>query len=344
MAKRTFVVAVDPYMDNFSVLGLRHMLANGDEVVIHNTPDFNMVGDKTIFNFDIFISGKLKQETFSTIVPSWRLVEIPRHGKVVQHCLLQQAAAAYSVDHTRRDFFINVPTWKQGWGGRNYPVRPGRMVVKPNDGARGIGQFVVDTHLVNIDAFLKSLNALLATEYTAESLAEFLAKYENAVTYHTGSENKPLEGLATLKEQGVIVQSVVEDISSEYRIITNKDCEPTYVQKRRIRDPESVFPQATGGGSLIDKDSIVDIDEMPGCVNRDMLNYLCRHAIGPMSSIDLFVTNDGHWGIFEFCNQFGISGIPQMIIHSMHVQFMEMIIDRYLTGEANSVYVRRVEI
>jgi len=330
MKNRTFVVAIDPNMDNFSVLGLRHTLKNGNDVVVHNDPAMNMQGAETVFNFDVYISGKRGFDPILVSAPRHRLIVVPRHTKSVQAALLQKAVADF--DGTPQHGFRHVPTWINGWGGRNYPCSTDRMVVKPGDGARGIGQFTVSTQNVNMDYFLKQLNKLVEGEHTQEKLDEFLSQFNGNVKYHTGSENFPLEGLGALKEDEIVVQEVIENIVKEYRVITDKNSRPAYWQERR-RPVGQNFPQATGGGAIIDHNALIMLVDIPSCINVALLEHLCRNVIGPLSSIDLFVTGDGSWGIFEYCNQFGISGVPQDVAFNLHAEFMQDIVDIYIEGE-----------
>jgi len=335
MTSRTIVLAIDPNMDNFSVLGLRHRTAKGHQVVIHNTPAINVQGTETVFNFDILITGQANGDGVNEHVPEHRICRIPRHKKFTQAVKLQQAVAAYGQQEPT--CFLNIPTWFNGWGGRNYPCAIEWMVVKPNDGARGIGHFTVATAYVNMDYFLKAMNKLLEGEHTQENFDAFIESFAGKVEYHTGGENYPFEGLESLKTDGVVVQSVIQNIGKEYRVITDKDCEPSYFQERRSRDPESKYPQATGGGAVIDIGMIKTHDDLPSCINMDLLRHLCKKVIGPMSSIDIFVTNDGYWGIFEYCNQFGISGVPQDYIFNLHATFVESLVANYIDYETSVV-------
>lgn len=337
MQNRTFVVAIDPGMDNFSVLGLRHTLRNGNSIVVHNHPAMNVQGAETVFNFDILISGKKEFDPILVSAPKHRLSVVPRHTKSTQAVLLQKTVAEY--DGNQQHSFLHVPTWINGWGGRNYPCSTERMVVKPGDGARGIGQFTVRTKNVNMDYFLRALNKLVEGEHSQEKLDEFIASFKGHVEYHAGAENFPLEGLGALKEDERVVQAVIENVVKEYRVITDKHSKPAYFQQRRLRDKESNFPQATGGGATIDLEMVVDVDSIPSCINLPLLNHICRDLIGPLSSIDLFVTGDGFWGIFEYCNQFGISGIPQDVVFNLHADFMQDIVDRYIEAEERKKFL-----
>lgn len=331
MKNHTFVVAIDPNMDNFSVLGLRHSLRNGNDIVVHNHPAMNVQGAETVFNFDILISGKKDFDPILVAAPRHRLAVVPRHTKSTQAVLLQKTVNGY-LGHPEHGF-LHVPTWINGWGGRNYPCSTDRMVVKPGDGARGIGQFTVNTKNVNMDYFLKDLGKLVEGEHTQEKLDAFLANFNGSVEYHPGAEHFPLEGLGALKEDELVVQEVIENVKYEYRVITDKHSKPAYFQQRRIRDDESSFPQATGGGGTINRSLVVDAHEIPSCVNMQLLEHICQELIGPLSSIDLFVTGEGMWGIFEYCNQFGISGIPQDIVFNLHAEFVQDLVDRYIEAE-----------
>lgn len=335
--KHRVVVVMDRLINNFDVLGTHIHLTNDIEVLIHFDKRVNMRGTDVNFNFDIMISNdKHDGVPYDRLLPSHRYVPLPRHDKFTQAALI----ARWSETLKDTAMFKPVPTWYVGTdASRNLPATTGRVVVKPLDGARGIGQFVVDVDKVHLAHFQARLGDYICGVITAEegkklSVAEFLERFQGAVTYHPGEENHDGEGLDSLRTQGAVVQSVIENVVVEYRIITGADATPVYVQRRGIREQTSVFPQATGSGYHLnpnDQCELEDVFGTPGSLEAFL--ELCRVVIGPMNSVDLFIMEDGRWGVFEFCNQFGITGLPSQVAEKIHREFLLSVVNNYLVIE-----------
>lgn len=338
--RRILTVITDHFINNLDVLGIHYKLSDEIELRIHRHPQVNIRGTEVSYNFDIMISNGGPNEgfNFGNVLPPHRYVKLARYDKFTQAIQLLNALEDYKATHDAMTClhakFLPVPTWFVGVNSnRSFPNVKGKVVIKPQDGARGIGQFVVDTLYINLHQFNKSLDKYLAGEHTAEAFQVFLDGFKGHVSYYSRDEDKPGEGLECLKEQGAIVQSFIPDVSAEYRVITGADGEPVYFQKRRFRDETSAYPQATGGGDTIDMDARVTNPLAKDVHSNALFLYLCKHVIGPLNSIDLFITSDGHWGIFEFCNQFGVTGIPAGIAEDIHAKFMENVVASFLYGE-----------
>lgn len=345
--RRILTVITDHFINNLDVLGINYKLSDEIELRIHRHPVVNIRGTEVSYNFDIMISNGGPNEgfNFGNVLPSHRYVKLARYDKFTQAIQLLNALEDYRAIHKSATVlqakFLPVPTWFVGINGnRSFPNVTGKVVIKPQDGARGIGQFVVDTLYINLHQFNKSLDKYLEGEHTEEAFQKFLDGFKGHVSYYSRDEDKPGEGLECLKEQGAIVQSFIPDVTAEYRVITGAGGEPVYFQKRRFRDENSAYPQATGGGDIIDVDARCTNPLAKDVEANALFQYLCRNVIGPLNSIDLFITHDGHWGIFEFCNQFGVTGIPAGIAENIHAKFMENVVASFFAGENPLVTLR----
>lgn len=340
--KRVLTIITDAMINNLDVLGAVHHLDDHHEIRFHRQPQVNIRGTKVDYNFDILISSGASFPGFNyeDVLPPHRYVKLRRYDKFTQAIRLRNAVLAYEALHhltQETHGHISVPTWFVGLSAnRSFPVANGQVVVKPMDGARGVGQFLVDLNFTTLFQFQAQLSKYVGTEHTEERFKAFLDSFEGAVTYHSIDENFPGEGLQGLKEQGAIIQSYIPNVISEYRVITDHSGDPCYYQRRNIRDKESVYPQATGGGNLIYRGDSVTSPLPPAA---DLLfKTLCRTAIGPMNSIDLFLTETG-WGIFEHCNQFGVTGIPAEISEKIHADFLADIVRNFYSIETPATTV-----
>lgn len=336
--KRTIVLATDAFINNLDVLGSSFMLNDGTMVYTHRDPKVAVHGTEVSFNFDILINSKkvINGYNFGEILPWQRFIHMPRENKFTQAVMLNQAAKQFATTTN----FIPVPVWCVTMGEQNHPAVEGHVIIKPLNGARGIGHFTVDTSKVNINTALRAISE--AGDNTKVSILKALEEFAGAVEPHWGSENFEGEGVNMLKTDGVLMQSLIPGVVAEYRVITDHTGTPVYFQKRKIKDPDSRLPQATGGGSLINVD--IESCKVNPFVNKRINNsvisgeiseagklfdFLCKNVIGPLNSIDLFFTDNG-WGIFEYCNQFGITGIPNSVARELHLNFIQSLVDNYL--------------
>lgn len=347
---KRYTLVTDRMMDNFDVLGNHVVMPNGDEVMIHRHPTVNMRGDKITTNFDLLITNgdRVSGLDMEALLPAGQIAVLKRWDKFTQMARLAMFRDRLIKDGVQLDNFLAVPTWYIGLDtARNFPTAGGYMVVKPLDGARGIGQFVVDTDKVNLNHFAAMLrNNILGNSEMYDKLDTWLLeKFDGAVSYHSVTENTKHEGLDSIQSQGVIIQSMIEDIGAEYRIITGPQGEPVYCQLRGIRDKSSKYPQACGAGDIIDTNNVVSINSIfPKEEDLNGFLELVRHAIGPMNSLDLFITKEGKWGIFEFCNQFGVSGIPHELVVKIHVDFIASMIKNYEMEQLGTRVATRAEV
>lgn len=329
MTKRTIVITTHSNINNFDVLGCHLELSDDINVMFHQQPKMQSDDYGQQFNFDIMISPFkfIGGYDYSELLPAHRFVNLPLLGKTEQAAKLRNYVAQFKNDNT----FIPVHTWQIGMGDVNYPRAFGHVVIKPFSGARGVGQYTVDLSRISLQVVSKVLKGIVAPNNTKQDILAALKPFDGAVVPHWGKENHEGEGIDLLQSNGMMAQSIVEDVVSEYRVITNSYGEPEYWQKRTINNQQSNLPQASGGGSLINKDNIrahVFVNETDAILFKN----ICKNVIGPMNSVDLFVTKEG-WGIFEYSNQFGITGVPNTTARKLHVDFIRKLVNEYLETE-----------
>lgn len=334
-------VVVDSHaMNNWDVLGQGVLVNGGDyEVFFHRDPQMTIVDGATRFNFDIAIhDGKLNIDgmVLDHLLPSHRIHTIKRYNKVEQHTRIAGFLAAYYNQYQRpeeRVMFKNfeqVKMWfnrqASGWSHLINPERP--VVVKPRDGARGIGQFLINPNKIPMAVVIDNLDTFRRGTITGEQLMAALAKFDPDMAYSTEAERYPGEGLEAISQQGYTIQSFVPDIKLEYRLLSDKDGHIAYCQRRGIRSGNDGFPQATGSSTdSIKGDDVCHIKDVLSPTDLEGLEEIVRNVIGPLSSIDLYITGDEKWGIFEYCNQWGMKGVPLKLAQKLHLDFLhEMIL------------------
>lgn len=321
-------IVVSKYMNNFNVLHQGIEIA-GKRVYFHNDPQVSIIDGEAHFNFDYIISNgtmTIDDTLVEDLVPSSMVTTTRRYDKNIQAVRINNFVQD-------QDFkkFHKIKAWShlQKEGFAHLVDLKGKVVIKPKDGARGIGQLLVDTDQISLTRVVEDLNKFLVDGYDKQPLLDLIASNPNSIKYSIGAERSPDEGLTVLFEQGYVIQSFVENLKDEYRLLTDHNCNIVYCQIRKTRIYKNGFPQATGSNAdgLLGKD-VVDINTVLSKVALKQLTAIAKSVIGPVSSIDLFITNSGEWGIFEYCNQFGVKGVPYKKVLEIHKNFVEHLITK----------------
>lgn len=307
----TVVIALENarYFDNYLACPPSFVTRNGIRVIVHTSPETVVSASTTSKNYDILIDGNA---SFLTSEPN--TIKILRHGKVQQ---AEHLVSAYEM--AGKDVRIrNVLTWgfRRGFISAPSPSDLGieRVIVKPENGARGIYQSVFNISDISIakvhDWYVK-----------ADSFEDWLnnkpANVEiSDVEKYTDRDKLMFSGL----KEHLVLQEYIQDIMTEYRVIFRadyiNDVYVLYHQPRALLGTK-IFKQAIGS------------DESPKTCTRletgplaDFVNTILPHLNTPFGSLDVFYTTDHKYGVFEYQGQYGIKGLGD-IGTTMFMDFLE---------------------
>lgn len=229
---------------------------------------------------------------------------IPRFAKSEQQRMVFDASRSIPGFTALETYSVNLGNARR-YDARTIPcLDKKRWIVRPEHGARSIGQLIVDTKEVDMALVLNSLSPEL---FSGEHLIP-------GVIAHTGDESFENESVEILKE-GLFIQEVVENVAEEYRVIMGPNGEVETISTRE-RKPVNASYSAVDASS---KDRLIYVRGLsdPGANFLDQEGLaefpLARSLLClPVSynSVDVFKRTDGTWGIFEFCNQFATFDIP----------------------------------
>jgi hypothetical protein len=232
----------------------------------------------------------------------------PRETKFTQQLGMSELARKLDLKHFRhiRTFMTNAERPSSHFFGQDIG---GMIVIKPIDGARGIGQLIV-----NLDEILPANVAHLLTlaKDGKDAFLEYVNTCAPHVEYHIG-HGEVEEGIGALAE-GYVVQEMVRNVENEYRIILTPESEPAFICARK-RDSLPLdananshdYRQATGVARFRHEMAILSTIDYP---HLNEVLVLLKELQLPLNSVDLFITTDGKWGIFEYCPQWGTQGLP----------------------------------
>jgi len=297
-------VAIDEpaWINQFNMLPLRYQ-HDWMDVTVHHDPKWTVVNGEPVFNFTILITSQ--PEKWEGIVPPEQLYGVKRLGKTKQNAMLNRFIRRSGAQNA-----LVVPFWASNFQDGKHTSYlghdiTGKVVVKPEDGARGVCHMVVDFDKISVGAFLRDL-------YTKEvKLVDMHAKYKDHIVIGHGHAWDDTEAQKVKEEGQFTFQRYVADIHQEIRILTDAHGDIGFACLRDRSGDD--YKQATGVTHLVDNQRIVDEAFLEKTLEADydIFKELLKDVVGPMSSVDLFITNDNKWGICEFCNQYGIVGVPR---------------------------------
>lgn len=317
---KTFTIVTDNLINNFDSLGPSFTLelkSGPISIKTHNDPRYELTEDGgVVTNFDLMISSgyhnAYREIKWADIIIDNRLIVLPRKSKLKQALILNNAAKELKINNYRsiKTASNNVAGTKDinlfSFGN----AFSGKVVIKPLDGARGIGHILMDTNMYQpyhvLDFILKS--KVVDVEILQETFP--------GVVFTTARELSQGEGVQSLRDYGVVMQEFVPNIKEEYRIIFTPD-DQCYAIPRPISDSSYPQPEQPSHNPHTLQEMKQTFNELPKALILDLKKILRKIDL-EFGSLDLFITDDGQWGIFEYCNQFGINGINLQDARQLH--------------------------
>ncbi len=326
MPRRRLVVAIDvALMDQFLHLPpVFYSEALDADVLIHHAPQAHVSGLRLIKNFDLLITPDQTPLESTPRYQYWGdLVEKPeyvlqtRPSKLAQGIAINAAAAKHELLSHEKGFravgqyYSTDSKAKRGYSfGSDLPEK---VVIKARDGARGVGQLLVDTTKVNVAHLLIDLG-----ERTYPS-SEALQTAYPGLELGSGNEHSDGESMGLLAG-ALVMQEYIPDVLSEYRLLVNPNGK-IYALNRQLRKT-TAFTQATGVSVQYQENRLTPLEEVDfwndeadhganivkgpeASVVHAGIRTLLKELNFDYGSIDLFITNKRQWGFFEYCNQFG---------------------------------------
>jgi hypothetical protein len=343
-------VAIDPtLMDQF--LHLAPSWYSEDlqaTVMIHHSPILHVSGTEVVKNFDMVISPDHPEtqkgphgHLWSDFLSAPQLVQLARPSK------LSQAARVNAIaERLKFKGFRSVGSYYSSVGRRDrtYSLSaplPEKVVVKARDGARGIGQLLVDTTKVPLGVLLPRL---AKKEYMSEQ-----AILENfpSIILGTGAAANDGESINLLAGE-LVVQEYIPNVTGEYRLLVHPGGS-IYALRRKLKKGTG-YTQATGVTEDFREDRMTHLDEVDffgdeddgganivdGPTAKEIAGdiHTLVQALGfEYGSIDLFLTNNKRgWGLFEYCNQFGTAAYHPTEMADFHRSAIEAWLKRVVKG------------
>lgn len=300
-------VVIRQFDSKFPYPGVGNFATNGGDIILNNKTDGAPLPNEYVF---------------------------PRFPKDKQALMLHNAAKAsgaqlfvslntYSCDFDitsdRKPSCINLPF-----------IGDGKWIVRPNNGARSIGQVIIDADVVPFNKAIHSIS---------EKLFSGDEQPIEGVTVYCGNEFVSNESFNQLA-QGFFIQQVQPDIIDEYRIIVGMGGDVDLIMKR----PRGEVGKGTVKYSCVNSNDDYTVwdtasTHSPQSVFNKSEVYTefvaMVKALGiENNSFDLFETTvDGkiQWGVFEFCNQFSMSDLDNSTANRLMRKWFKDLLQKHFS-------------
>lgn len=330
MTKQTVIIALlHESVNNIYQIPPRQTLVDTD-VVAHHNPSLRIVGNEFSVNADIvahFPNSDGLEDTYfkSALKDNYHVIRRYRKSEQVAKIIGAKSTSTYPLIKELEfpDILAASDSAHSGTYTKTHMDELGaslgpsgesqcRVVVKPENGAKGMGQAVVSVN---------ELRYLLEHLKNGASLGNLKQLFPGAIFSET--ENNDLDQpLSPLKEW--TVGELIDDITAEYRIILGGN--KVYCVERTRKS--KTYTQAN-----LDLNTQIDTGNYVALYESDKFYRLALEIADlfdlRVGSIDLYERANGEIGFFECCPQFGLWSVPHNIAAKVHLGFVEWLLATY---------------
>lgn len=254
------------------------------------------------------------------------------YGAVLFQNRLGKPDQAYYLNYLTEDKsvfqnFLPLRTWTttKGFDGQDLDT----IIMRPTYGARSIGLLVLNPKKTSFESVARVIVSIDQSQNTvAGNLNSIISNFNKEVydklqeipgspVWCSDGDAIPKEGLKYFTESAFI-QEYVPNIQREFRIIVGADNTPVYVlnRYRTQYDNFNGLPMAYARGCHAGMENSFTNMYSAGISVKieEEFQALLNKANFALHSFDLFVTDNGKWGVLEFSNEFGTSSVPNELV------------------------------
>ena len=302
--------------------------------LIHSDPVFGLNKSKLITNFDFLIDTGFENYSEDEIsirnILGNRYINLNIKSKYVQTPNLKQLITELNLDIIIPNTFT-IDCKNKTTKTCNYDftsLDSERLVIKRYNGARGTDQILVDVDHVNN----------LLSELYLYPLVELKTRFPEAIFTKLQSEEidqQPrleVEDSESYKknkkiffpgEDHLLIQEYIDNVVKEFRIIISG--KELFIIERSINDNE--YKQANldfDSKVYIKPKQLLDKNILP----TDVITLIEKLDL-KLASIDLFVTRNQKWGVFEYSHEFGMTSFSEKTRTDILNSFLSYIVENY---------------
>lgn len=314
---RKIVGIVYEYLNNLSMLPPSHNFENSvGEVIFHSNPLAELRNGRIVSNVDAFLDLRFKGDPTAKQIFGDRYYRYSKPSKMTQHFKI----LAFNGIHN--GYTLGTPrqfvSWSTGLSANAHPLSDfgildcAQVVIKPQYGARGSNHVVAPSHMVQ--TLLKTI--------TKQTGTELQKMYPDIIVSRGSVEDEPIFEVL----DDMVITEKLEHVLQEWRLLFSAG--KIYCREREITPGE--YSQSNLCVDIVRNIPEViytplENTEFPAAL-QDYLNAFVQFIKLPFGSIDLYLTAEGEYGIFEYSEQFGFHGANHKFIRQLHLDGVEQIL------------------
>ena len=324
---RKIVGLVHEYVNNITMLPPMHDFVDSvGPVIFHGQPLAELRNRQIVSNVDALLDFRFDADPTARQIFGNKYYRYRKPSKMTQHFKILE----FNGIHT--GYTVNTPrqfvSWSKGLSNHAHPLSDfgildcANVVIKPQYGARGSNHIVVPSHMVQT----------LLKHVTKQTGAELQKTYPDIIVSRGSVEDKPIFA----KFDDMVITEKLEHLLQEWRLLFSAG--KIYCREREITPGE--YSQSNLCVDVVRNISEVTYTPLEETnFPQDLQDYLIglvKFIKLPFGSIDLYLTAEGEYGIFEYSEQFGFHGANHQFIRQLHLDGIEQILIKLFQGEQNA--------
>ena len=284
---------------------------NLGKVIVHFDPTVEYDGDKTNTNFDYWFCYSVYRKRTAQLAGK-RYINCSQDTKDIQHLKLKRIFIKHDLNLlTTPKAYMAITTKSSVLPARQWGVPDAeKLVIKPMLGARGDGHVLLPRHAFGL--FMGWSQGM-----TWNQIKEHFPTFKYSADAPKGQDEEPY----WTDDEQLHVCEYVPNVVAEWRILFGG--KRVIGRERRINGVE--YKQAN-----INPDDVVEdmseakylpLDELfvsnPELANQ--IYTLTQQLHIPVGSLDLYKTDDGKFGIFEYSNQYAFRLADPHVIQQLWI-------------------------
>ena len=300
------IAVTNYYNDTVTMLPPMGELEGIGEAIFHNNPRIEFDGRDIKRNFTHHVDFNINANQLHRELLPAHYASYPRLSRQSQYIKLYQFNEQRDEDSMELlipNFYLATKRQGEHVTITNFGLPTSdRVVIKDTLGARGSDQIVIPTNMLT--SLLKYTKGL--------TYAQVKAKFPDIII----SEGTNMEKVFFNDPGEIFISDLIPVVEKEWRLLVGGD--KIYGREREIK--KGVYNQAN-----LDLDVIRTIPEVKYTLIDEMfderlvktLYELIEFADIPTGSLDLFVTGDGQYGLFEWSTQYAFMGANNHFIRQL---------------------------
>ena len=311
------VAITNTFNDNVTILPVTGSIDSIGDVMFHNNPCIEFDGHALKKNFDYHIDFNLStNKLHSELLPD-EYISYPRLRRQTQYIKISRYnnnRPENAVPLHIPKFYISTNRSGEHLAIANYGLpTTDKVVIKDSMGARGSNQIVVPTNMLT--TLLKHSKGL--------TFGEIKIKFPDLIY----SDNSNWDKVLFNTPADIFISDLIPSVAKEWRLLVGGN--NIYGREREIKP--GPYRQANLNLDIIQTVPDVKYTHIEEMFDNELvisLYGLINSIDLPIGSLDLYITEDGQYGLFEYSSQYAFHAADPHFIRKLHLDGIDKIINK----------------